>query len=738
MKDIIGQGLIQNSNIAIIELIKNAKDAGSKKVEIVFRGANAGGPNSVLVVRDYGVGMTPADISGKWLNIAYSEKRNSRRSSGAYYAGEKGIGRFSCDRLGRALDLYTKTYNGVWTALRINWPEFEKDDPDSEISDVQLFPRTFSAIGSGEHPDALESASGTTLIISDLRETWGETELERLKKELERFIIDPEGEFSIHLKSEDLRDGKGKLIFDGLIENKLLSRIDEKTIAIHSEIPADGSLIHTEIRHFGDVILSFESDNPYSELRGIKAQIHYLSQGAKVSFKVITGYTSTDYGSVMLFLNGFRVMPYGEPKDDWLRLNSRKAQGNSRFLGTRELFGLVEIRDEDRVFLPVTSREGVARNLAFMQLSDQDVAGGYGENSFLTSLVRTLEKYVVEGMDWDRISPENADFSYDEIMAAINGIIKAGSRNGGYRNVFVDEAKLQRIAKRKVEELKEFVAGLLERVTDKDAYDLTKGEKRDIKRYVERHEAALAAKTEVADAYRDRAKTETKRRLFAESRTSPGDKRLEDMQHLVGLWSQEIEEDLESVLADMGASGFDVADIKARLRSIHSLTKKINKLSAMITRANFNFISDNISHDIFDYIEDYIHDYSENGLVTIRKMPIIFSNEDGVRHRLNFSPLEFSMLLDNAFANSRKSNSKKVWVKAHSDSKFKYLDIVDDGSPLTDKHAADELFIAGITTTSGSGIGLSHIKEIANNRNAQVSIFSNEIGGTTLRLSWTK
>ena len=34
----------------------------------------------------------------------------------------------------------------------------------------------------------------------------------------------------------------------------------------------------------------------------------------------------------MLFLNGFRVMPYGEPKDDWLQLNQRKTQGVRRFL----------------------------------------------------------------------------------------------------------------------------------------------------------------------------------------------------------------------------------------------------------------------------------------------------------------------------------------------------------------------------------------------------------------------
>lgn len=738
LKDIIGQGLIHNSNIAIIELIKNAKDAGSSKVEIVFSEANVGGPASTLIVRDYGTGMSVSDISEKWLNIAYSEKRNARRSGGTYYAGEKGIGRFSCDRLGRKLELYTKTCGGAWTALAIDWPNFEKDDPKSQISDVELFPRTFANLGPNESPHVRDTSSGTTLIISDLRETWGEHELARLRKELERFIIDPEGEFSIHLKSEDLRTKGGKLIYDGYIENKLLSRIDEKTIAIHSEISSDGSYIHTEVRHFGDVVFSYESDNPFSELKNIKTQIHYLSQSSKVSFKNITGYTSTDYGSVMLFLNGFRVMPYGEPKDDWLSLNSRKAQGNSRYFGTREVFGLVDIRDEDRIFLPVTSREGLARNLAFMQLSDNDLGDGPGEKSYLSTLVRTLEKYVVRGMDWDRIAPENADFSYDDIRAVIEGIIKSGSQSGAYRRVFVDDQKLRSIAKQKVEELNVFVSDLMERVSDKSAYELTKADKRDLKRYVERHEAALAAKTEVADVYRGRMETETKRRLFAESQATVDDKRLTDMQHLVGLWTQQIEDDLEEVIQDVGSSNADIEDITSRLRTVHALAKKINKLSALITRANFNFISDNISHDIFDYVEDYIVDLSSLGLEITRKMPLSFINRDGTKLRLNFSPLEFSMLLDNAFSNSRKFNATKVSVEVHSDGRSRYLDIIDNGRPLTDKYSPDDLFNPGITTTRGSGIGLSHIKEIANGRNAQVSIFSNNIGGTTLRLSWAK
>lgn len=40
--------------------------------------------------------MNRYDIENKWLFVAHSEKKDSDR----VYAGSKGIGRFSCDRLG--------------------------------------------------------------------------------------------------------------------------------------------------------------------------------------------------------------------------------------------------------------------------------------------------------------------------------------------------------------------------------------------------------------------------------------------------------------------------------------------------------------------------------------------------------------------------------------------------------------------------------------------------------------
>jgi len=90
LKDIIGQGLINNSNIAIIELIKNARDANSKSVNIHFSNADNMQTSSNIVIQDFGNGMSYDDVVNKWLNIAYSEKRQDTKGG---LAGDKGIGR---------------------------------------------------------------------------------------------------------------------------------------------------------------------------------------------------------------------------------------------------------------------------------------------------------------------------------------------------------------------------------------------------------------------------------------------------------------------------------------------------------------------------------------------------------------------------------------------------------------------------------------------------------------------
>jgi signal transduction histidine kinase len=76
-----------------------------------------------------------------------------------------------------------------------------------------------------------------------------------------------------------------------------------------------------------------------------------------------------NYGGIRIYRNGFRVPPYGDPTDDWLRLDSASARREYIFpLSNMSVFGQVELGDENYLFEETSSREGLIENQAFEEL----------------------------------------------------------------------------------------------------------------------------------------------------------------------------------------------------------------------------------------------------------------------------------------------------------------------------------------------------------------------------------
>ena len=109
LKRVLGRELITNDEVAIFEMVKNSFDA---KARTVYLHVDA----DSITIADDGSGMTFEDLQNKWLFVAYSAKRigngeefRDRAAERKQYAGNKGIGRFSSDRLGERLVLQTRS-----------------------------------------------------------------------------------------------------------------------------------------------------------------------------------------------------------------------------------------------------------------------------------------------------------------------------------------------------------------------------------------------------------------------------------------------------------------------------------------------------------------------------------------------------------------------------------------------------------------------------------------------------
>ena len=436
LKSIIGKDLITDDNIAVLELVKNSFDANSKSVDIVFDNVVTnddkilkGLPTkrtSTILIRDQGKGMSADDIRNKWLNIAYSEKKQKREDFGRMLAGNKGVGRFSCDRLGEYLNIYTREKGSATIVhLFIDWKMFEVEGEiklniqDIALSIDEIPVEDFQRItGRGLFKQ------GTLLEISKLREPWAHDKLISLKRQLER-LINPNQAFKLNAFSINLiapeyakLDGQKKEEFsriNGEVTNRVFDNLNFRTSSIHAHIDASGETITTELQHKGNIVFTLIEKNTFSALKDIKATIYYLNPYAKVYFNKQTGIRLVEFGSISLFINGFRIPPYGDQGDDWLGMEARKGQGFSRYLGTRETVGRIEINDYKEQFKIISSRSGVVNNEPFEQLTASRSPYGFFFKTF-----RRLERFVVEGIKFDS--------AVDDGVLIENTINKAGKK----------------------------------------------------------------------------------------------------------------------------------------------------------------------------------------------------------------------------------------------------------------------------------------------------------------------
>ena len=757
LKDIVGRGLIISDYIAIIELIKNSKDAGASNVWIDFR-QHGDSEATELVITDDGHGMTLDDIEHKWLNIAYSEKKNATPSAGAF-AGSKGIGRFSCDRLGTELTILTKKSRKPPIKLDVFWTEFEVDDRDQQIGNIDLYPSELTTDEFSDAVDHKRPSHGTVLIIKGLRSEWNTERLRSLRKELERFIIDPENEFAVDFHHWKYKPNHP---INGPIENKIFEELDFRASSIQAEIEENGEEIRFELRHDGDFLFRSTEQNPYSQLKNIRLTLFYLNQPAKAFFKRRTGYRSVDYGSVFLFLNSFRVFPYGSIGDDWLGIDKRKAQGTRRFFGLREVVGFIQITDAQDRFEPVSSREGLKRNEAFRQLA----ADGQTINSaiddeivygFFHKTMRKLEKFVVDGLDWDRIDRTIGDDNEEELLAGnyhylegekpvletIDSVVRIRSPQAHIKDIDINLRYLSSLADQKTQDYDDLVETLEEKFNGTPIDKLKPAEKRDLSRFISRQAKELAQKDRTnvglerkVSSAEEKLQSERKKRIFAEFESTADQTRIIQLHHQIGLVAGALLKRMDRVVRKYRKD--DSSYTKEQLFHVIEASifeiEKVQNVAKLASKADFDISTNRVRVDIIQFVEEYLEKFKDIGIGW--NLRTEFENPDDCELVRTFRPIELTMLVDNLIDNAGKAGARKVRVNAFRKNKGIVLEFVDNGKGLTGRFRPEELFEKGITDTSGSGIGLSHAKQIVGDLKGKISIAANIGSGSTVRMEF--
>jgi signal transduction histidine kinase len=166
-------------------------------------------------------------------------------------------------------------------------------------------------------------------------------------------------------------------------------------------------------------------------------------------------------------------------------------------------------------------------------------------------------------------------------------------------------------------------------------------------------------------------------------------------------------------------------------------SSKINAIAKFITKANFNLQASEIKTDLVGFIKDYVEEiYTsiDSKIVDSDIKNISLNIEQNLNHVIEFRPLEISALIDNFIQNSEKAKASQLSFNFHKINNGIAIEIKDNGIGIEEKNLKN-VFDFGYTTTNGSGIGLSQIKDIVFKINGEISVESKMSNGTTFKIS---
>lgn len=338
-----------------------------------------------IIVSDEGSGMSKQALIDNYLVIGTSSRKRAIETAlerkaldgRPPYLGEKGIGRLSAMRLGDKLTVETaEKTDARLNRLEIDWTAFA--DLDAMLDDIGVAPTD-----GGEKPDP--RWSGTRISIGALAADWTHKRVQQLGEEDFARLTDP------------FRDPRQRpriaLFWNGtripiVTMDRILLRhahasisgrftFDECTPSLECIFNAfDVGIEHPpkqeKQRHEGHdlhgAISGLSEDIPSSALDTLgpfEFEAYWFNRqrlGRKdtIGDRKVVQELQKRWSGIMLFRDGFRVMPYGRESDDWLELDRRALASTGYLLNKAQFVGRVQVsRIANGALVDQTNREGL-------------------------------------------------------------------------------------------------------------------------------------------------------------------------------------------------------------------------------------------------------------------------------------------------------------------------------------------------------------------------------------------
>lgn len=459
--DRLGKELVSRQETAVSELVKNSYDADATTVTLTFENSQETG--GTLIIEDNGVGMTREQLINGFMRISSTDKVSNPFSTkfNRKRAGQKGIGRFAVQRLGCKLTIISKVEGQDYAhKMHINWDKYQGNQELINITNqIEII------YSSG--------ISGTTLIIENLRDKWTEAAIKRIY----RYVSDIMQPFPLSNNINDRIDPGFKTYFK-LADGNIIKDIADDKIMIYDHAIAviEGSI---DTNRYGSYTVKSEKfgidftesigsspddkSSPFETIRNVHFRAYYFIYDSdlipKMYLSSIKKLANTS-GGIRLYRNGFRVLPYGEPGDDWLSLDRSTRQRSILPTHTNiSFFGFVEINEDSGEFEETSSREGLVTNDSMIELQN------FTYRTIVNAVIKIAEARnikIVSGQvkddegNWERIDirVKNIAHTLEELDKALeeddNNIVAKRARKKRIKKLKKDIAAVEKLQKEEV------------------------------------------------------------------------------------------------------------------------------------------------------------------------------------------------------------------------------------------------------------------------------------------------
>jgi signal transduction histidine kinase len=344
----LGERLVGQPHVALVELIKNGYDADASHVDVSY------GDDTITVLDD-GHGLTAKDFHDYWLRIGSTHKEMQRysRRLGRSLTGQKGVGRLAVQFLGRTLDLTTvASEDGTGLRAIINWDEALKQRDLTRVSvHYETIPTAGLAFANG-------SDHGVRLTIGKVKKTVFD-DLAPHKLAARLWALQPPAGVSRAERAFTVRvldaHGRPTTSFDDAMQAHLSQWHAVIRGTLRAAIPGGQSRWQFVVEFEDTQRFQYSADIESSWIHEADFEVRVFSPHGRLKAGIRVGEFRDylkDYGGVRIFDAGFQLPFYGETENDWLGV---ELDHSHRLADSRYLPESLQVA-RGMTFLPTTSR----------------------------------------------------------------------------------------------------------------------------------------------------------------------------------------------------------------------------------------------------------------------------------------------------------------------------------------------------------------------------------------------